>query len=203
MAVIGITGGIGSGKSTFARMLAERLATEIFDADACARALLDEDEGVRAEILREVSAGAYLPDGRADRPAIRSLVFSNPQTKARLEAILHPRVRACWLGLAAEARTRGEALLIDMPLLFETNAQDFLDHVLTVGCSPETQLTRIRARGIADAEAEKIIRSQLPLEEKIGRSDGVVWNDGSLEILRLQAEECGSRIAQKFPHRTP
>jgi dephospho-CoA kinase len=203
MAVIGITGGIGSGKSTFSQMLAERLPAEIFDADACVRALLDGDAGVRAEILHEVSPLAYLPDGKANRPAIRSLVFSDPGAKTRLEAILHPRVRTCWTDLATTARARGGHLLIDMPLLFETNAQDFLDHVVTVGCSPATQLSRIRARGLSDSDAEKIVLSQLPLEEKMRRSDEVVWNDGSLEILRLQAQECGSRIAQKIAHCAP
>ena len=189
MAVLGITGGIGSGKSTFSRILARLLPAEIFDADATARRLLETDSGVREAVRRDVSPLAYTPDGSADRNAIRRVVFENPGARARLEAILHPLVRSRWLQFASESRAANTHVIVDIPLLFETNAESFFDRILTVACSRENQMARIAARGLARDQIEKIIESQLPLDQKIARSDFVVWNDGTLAILEDQAAE--------------
>ena len=195
MAVIGITGGIGSGKTSFSKILAETLGAKCFDADAVARELLDSDPEVRELVTTQVLQDAYGPDGRPDRAAIRRLVFSDAKAKTRLEEIIHPRVRERWVRLAAECRARGESLVVEIPLLFETNAQELFDFVFTVGCSAETQLRRIRQRGLEQSEAHAILRNQLPLDHKTSRSDFVVWNDGSLENLRLQAVEWRDRLA--------
>jgi dephospho-CoA kinase len=197
MAVIGITGGIGCGKSTFAHILAEILGAPLFDTDACARELLDSDPEVRVLVQRDILANAYGADGRPDRRAIRELVFHNPAAKARLEKILHPRVRQRWMRQAADHRTRRESFLVEIPLLFETGAQDFFDHTLTVACSEATQLHRVTARGLDLAEARAILRNQLPITEKSNRSDLVVWNDGSLENLRRQALESSYSLSQR------
>jgi dephospho-CoA kinase len=201
MAVIGITGGIGSGKSSFSKLLAEALGADLFDADAAVRDLLEDDPEVRALVTERVLQDAYTADGRPDRAAIRRLVFQDAGAKARLEEIIHPRVRDRWMRLAASCRADGTPLVVEIPLLFETNAQGLFDFVATVGCSPEVQFSRILARGLDTTEAQAILRSQLPLEDKAGRSDFVVWNDGSLENLRQQARELAARLAASSNNR--
>lgn len=194
MAVIGVTGGIGSGKSTFSKMLAEKLGARLFDADASARELLESDPAVREKITAEVFAEAYSPDGRPDRAAIRRVVFHDPAAKIRLEAILHPRIRERWTQLAAECRQNATPLVVEIPLLFETGAERFFDKIVTVACSRETQLTRTAARGLAQDEAEAIIRSQFPLDQKTARADFVAWNDGTLANLENQASELAKTL---------
>ena len=189
MAVIGVTGGIGSGKSTFSKMLADHLGARLFDADSAARELLESDPAVRQEITSEIFAEAYTPDGRPDRAAIRRWVFQDPAAKARLESILHPRIRERWTQLAAECRQNATPLVVEIPLLFETGAERFFDRIVTVACSHETQLARTAARGLSREEAESIIRSQLPLERKTSLAHFVVWNDGSHANLENQAAE--------------
>ena len=189
MAVIGVTGGIGSGKSTFSKMLADHLSARLFDADSAARELLESDPAVCQEITTELFAEAYSPDGKPDRAAIRRLVFHDPAAKARLESILHPRIRERWTQLAAECRQNATPLVVEIPLLFETGAERFFDRIVAVACSHETQLARTAARGLPRDEAESIIRSQLPLERKTSLAHFVVWNDGSLTNLENQASE--------------
>ena len=199
MAVIGVTGGIGSGKSTFSKMLAEKLAARLFDADATSRELLESDPEVRRRITSELFAEAYSPDGQPDRAAIRRLVFGDPAAKARLESILHPRIRERWTQLADECRRSATDLVVEIPLLFETGAEPFFDRIVTVACSPATQLARTAARGLPRDEAESIIRSQLPLEQKTSLAHFVVWNDGSLANLENQAAELAETLARPAP----
>jgi dephospho-CoA kinase len=189
MAVIGVTGGIGSGKSTFSKMLADHLGARLFDADSAARELLESDPAVRERITTELLAEAYSPDGKPDRAAIRRLVFHDPAAKTRLESILHPRIRERWTQLAAECRQDATPLVVEIPLLFETSAERFFDCIVAVACSHETQLARTAARGLPRDEAESIIRSQLPIERKTSLAHFVVWNDGSHANLENQASE--------------
>ena len=195
MAVIGVTGGIGSGKSTFSKMLAEKLGARLFDADSAARELLESDPAVREKITTELFAEAYTPDGKPDRAAIRRLVFHDAAAKARLESILHPRIRERWTQLAAECRQNATPLVVEIPLLFETGAEHLFDRIVTVACSLETQLARTAARGLTREEAESIIRSQLPLERKTSLAHFVVWNDGSHANLENQAAELAKTLS--------
>jgi dephospho-CoA kinase len=194
MAIIGITGGIASGKSTFSRALAETRAAWIFDSDACARELLDSDPSVRDAVIRDILPTAYRVDGTPDRAAIRNLVFSDPSAKVRLEAILHPLVRARRQALAEDARADGRDLLVDIPLLFETNASSGFDLIVTVACSPDIQTWRAMSRGLTLAQAGQIVASQWSNAQKIAQSDFVIWNDGSLRMLQAQVEELASRL---------
>ena len=194
MAIIGITGGIASGKSTFSRALAEIRAAWIFDSDACARELLDSDPSVREAVIRDILPTAYRADGLPDRSAIRALVFSDPAAKARLEAILHPLVRTRRRALADGARADGLDLLVDIPLLFETSASSGFDLVVTVACSPEIQTRRAMSRGLTLAQVEQIVASQWGNAQKFAQSDFVIWNDGSLRMLQAQVEELASRL---------
>ena len=196
MAIIGITGGIASGKSTFTRALAEIRAARIFDSDACARELLDSDSSVREAVIRDILSTAYRADGTPDRAAIRALVFSDPAAKARLEAILHPLVRARRQALAEDVRAEGRDLLVDTPLLFESGASSGFDLIVTVACSPETQTRRAMSRGLTLAQVQQIVASQWGNAQKIAQSDFVIWNDGSLRILQAQAEELAARLAK-------
>lgn len=197
MAIIGITGGIASGKSTFTRALAEIRGASIFDSDACARELLDSDPAVRDAVIRDILPTAYRPDGTPDRAAIRALVFSDPEAKAQLEAILHPLVRARRQSLAEDARADGGDLLVDIPLLFETGASSAFDLVVAVACSPEIQTRRAMSRGLTLAQVQQIVASQWSNAQKIAQSDFVVWNDGSLRMLQAQAEELAARLESR------
>ena len=194
MAIIGITGGIASGKSTFSRALAEIRGASIFDSDACARELLDSDPAVREAVIRDILPLAYRADGTPDRAAIRAIVFSDPAAKARLEAILHPLVRARRQALADYARGEGCDLLVDIPLLFETGASSAIDLVVAVACSPEIQTRRAMSRGLTLAQVQQIVASQWSNAQKIAKSDFLIWNDGSLRMLQAQAEELAARL---------
>jgi len=187
MAVIGITGSIGSGKTLFRNLLASRLAADVFDADLVAGDLLDNDEDVRRRVIGTLSSFAYGPDGRADRAAIRRTIFGDPDAKARLENILHPLVRKRWITRAADPAFQTRHFLVDIPLLFETNAQDHFRWIITVACSGDIQRKRLGERGLAPELVEAIIRSQWPPEQKIARSTHVVWNDGHPDALADQA----------------
>jgi dephospho-CoA kinase len=197
MAIIGITGGIASGKSTFSRALAEIRGASIFDSDACARELLDSDPSVREAVISDILPTAYRPDGMPDRAAIRALVFSDPAAKARLEAILHPLVRVRRQALADDARVEGRDLLVDIPLLFETSASSGFDLIVTVACSAEIQTRRAMSRGLTLVQVQQIVASQWCNSQKIAQSDFVIWNDGSLRMLQAQAEELASRLESR------
>jgi dephospho-CoA kinase len=197
MAIIGITGGIASGKSTFSRALAQIRAAWIFDSDACARELLDSDPSVREAVTRDILPTAYRADGTPDRSAIRALVFSDPTAKARLETILHPLVRARRQALAHDARAAGRDLLVDIPLLFETSASCGFDLIVTVACSLEIQTRRAMSRGPTLTQVEQIVASQWGNAQKIAQSDFVIWNDGSLRMLQVQAEELAARLESR------
>jgi dephospho-CoA kinase len=119
---------------------------------------------------------------------IRRIIYGDPAAKARLEAILHPRVRRVWLEEAAVAKTEGRHLLVDIPLLFETGAAPHFDFTITVACSPDVQQARLAARGMDAGLAKKILLTQMPVPDKIARSSHVVWNDGNLSALNDQAE---------------
>ena len=206
MPAIAITGGIASGKSTFTTLfLAALSCAERFDADACSRRLLAEDPAVADEVRAAFGPAAFDAEGRVDRAALRARVFvasGDPAPRRALEAILHPRVRAAWQGWLERRlqTTPGAFMVVEIPLLYETGAETFFDHVIVVGCSPETQRWRLQAqRGLADEFAVRIIASQWDLSEKIRRCDHLVWNQGSETGLRAQAERGASYFQSLYP----
>lgn len=187
-AVVGITGGIASGKSTVSRELAGRLTADLFDADVSARVHLARPEVVKL-VGNRISSDLVLPDGKIDRKRLRDLIYDDSQARRALEAILHPLIRQDWSELANQARNHARPLLVDIPLLFETGAESEFDCVLTVACNPSVQRDRmVRGRGIPAQLAEKMIASQLPLAVKMAASDHVVWSEGPLETLPDQIE---------------
>src|SRR6266567_6912055 len=188
MPAIGITGGISTGKSTFVECLRELLpVATFFDADEAAHALLNRPE-VENQVRREFGARVFSTAGDLNRTKLRAIVFADATKKRALEQILHPRIRRQWRTEAKEHRNSPKFFLADIPLLYETGGETLCDRVVVVACSQKVQLARLAERmSLKNAEAEQLIRSQLPLQEKIRRADHVVWNIGDRMSLMEQA----------------
>ncbi len=201
MPAIGITGGVASGKSTVTKLLAELLNAPAFDSDAVARDLLDQDGAVAGEVRARFGPEVFNATGEIDRPALRERVFAGTQDRRRLEAILHPRVRRRWQAWLQEQlqNSPGAVLLVEIPLLYETEAATFFARTVVVGCSRETQLRRLTGERHLTAEmADRMVASQWEMPEKIRRCDYLIWNDGSAACLHTQAELC-ARVLQSLP----
>jgi len=197
--VIGLTGGIATGKSTFTRHLREELPVEHFDSDRCVHELLAADDSVRDAIRSAFGAAGLDETGRPDRARLRALVFNDESRRKSLESILHPIVRARWMALADRARSGGEWALIDIPLLYETGTAEHFDRVVVVACHRETQIYRLtRERGLAPGIATQIIAAQLDLGEKIKKADHVIWNDSTVPNLDGQSRLLAACLRRSF-----
>jgi dephospho-CoA kinase len=188
MPAIGITGGISTGKSTFVECLRELLpAATFFDADQAGHALLNRPE-VQNQIRREFGAQVFSAAGNLNRAKVRAIVFADATKKRALERILHPRIRRQWRAEAKRHRNSPKFFFADIPLLYETGGETLCDRVVVVASSYNLQLVRLAERmSLKENQAEQMIRSQMPLEEKIARADHVVWNDGTRARLMEQA----------------
>ena len=190
MPAIGITGGISTGKSTFCGCLREIVpAAKFFNADLAAR-LLPELPEVKQEILGQFGGGVFSPDGDLNRTKLRAIVFADAAKRRALEQILHPRIRRQWMAEAKKHRNSPDFFFADIPLLYETGGETLCERVVVVACSRNIQLDRLAKRkSLKRSEAEQMINSQMPLEEKIKRADHVVWNNGDRVTLMEQAKE--------------
>ena len=188
MPAIGITGGISAGKSTFCECLREIVpAAKFFDADEAAHQLVDLEE-VKRELLEEFGFTIFSRNGDLNRADLRAIVFQNAAKKSALEKILHPRIRRQWSAEAETHRQSPDFFFADIPLLYETGGETLCDRVVVVACSPGIQLSSLVQRmGIEPAAAEAMIKSQMPLEEKIKRAHHVVWNNADRSLLANQA----------------
>ena len=189
---IGLTGGIGSGKSTVAGILAQWGAT-IIDADAISRSVTAPNGRALPEIERQFGAHMVQPDVGLDRQAMRQLVFSDPQARQRLENIVHPLVAEISHERIAQALAQGQRCIVhDLPLLVEAAARwrPVLDRVWVVDCEIGTQVERVMARsGLARAEVARIIAQQAPRAQRLACADAVLYNqDLSLVLLRQQLQ---------------
>lgn len=172
---IGIAGGIGSGKSTVARILA-RLGCEVCISDDAARAVLDAPE-VRTAVIACAGAAVRAPDGSIDRAALGRAIFADPALRADIERIMHPRIEARRRAQFAAAPVSTRAFIIDAPLLFEVGLERECDAVIFVDAPRAERLARVRAtRGWDDAELARREASQIPLDEKRRRATDVVEN---------------------------
>lgn len=192
---LGLTGGIGSGKSTVARLLQERGAT-VIDADAISRACTLEGGAAIPAIAQTFGQEFIAPDGALDRPRMRDHVFAHPEARRALETIVHPLVRAEIRRQAAASRS--PCLVFDVPLLVESPEwRHQLDRVLVVDCSEETQIRRVTERnGWNRSTIEAVLRSQSPRTRRLVAADTVIFNDGyQIEPLQrlvgLLADEFG------------
>ena len=190
MPAIGITGGISTGKSTFCDCLREIVpAAKFFDADLAAH-LLAELPVVKQEILGQFGGGVFLPDGDLNRTKLRAILFREAAKRRALEQILHPRIRRQWMAEAKKHRNSPDFFFADIPLLYETGGETLCERVVVVACSRNVQLDRLAKRkSLKGSEAEQMVNSQMPLEEKIKRADHVVWNNGDRATLMEQAKE--------------
>lgn len=198
MPVLGITGGIASGKSSFVRILQTRLPGRLFDSDLCVKELLTQNQ-VLAEILQEFGPGVFNEEGGLDKPKLRTTVFSHSNQREKLESVLHPKVRERWLRLVTEQKRCEGWLYIDIPLLFETGAEQFFDTIVVVACQPALQRQRLMELRHIDSElAEKMIASQLDLQTRMGKAAHVVWNAGSLTCLENQTRLFAAYIQERY-----
>ena len=189
MHILGLTGGMACGKSTVSRAIRSMWPDAVvFDADACVRSLLDSDTTVAAEIRAAFGDGVVTRDGVLDRDALRARIFGNDAERAKLESILHPRVREECLASRDRARQSGAGLFVaDIPLLFEKGFDFGQSAAILVAASHDTQVRRIRARNrFDDPTIEAILAAQLPLQEKLLRADIVFWNEGPQAALLAQ-----------------
>jgi dephospho-CoA kinase len=187
--VVGLTGGIASGKTTFAEALRAR-GVPVVDADAFARAAVARGSPALAEIARAFGPDVLAADGTLDRRRMGALVFADADARRRLEAITHPAVRRAMAEETARLAGAGHELVFyDTPLLFEVGLERALDSVVVVWAPREAQRARLVARdGLAPAEADARLAAQLPIDEKAARADFVVENAGPPEELGAKAD---------------
>jgi dephospho-CoA kinase len=190
MPAIGITGGISTGKSTFCDCLREIVPTaKFFDADLAARSLAELPQ-VKQEILDQFGNGVFSPTGDLNRKKLRAIVFGDANKRRALEQILHPRIRRHWMPEAEKHRNSPDFFFTDIPLLYETSGETLCERVVVVACSHKVQLRRlVNRKSLKGSEAEQIINSQMPLEQKIKRADHIVWNNGDRAMLMEQARK--------------
>ena len=184
--VIGLTGGIGSGKSTVAKLIGE-LGVPVLDADQLAREVVEPGRPALAEVAAAWPE-AIGPDGKVARKRLADIVFADPAQRLRLEAIMHPRIQALADERLAELARKGHALAFyEASLLVESGRYKDFDGLVVVTASPETQLERVLARGdLSEAEAQARIDAQLPLLAKVRVATHLVDTDGDLEATKAQ-----------------
>jgi dephospho-CoA kinase len=183
---IGLTGGIGSGKSTVAGLLAARGAL-IVDADRIAREVVEPGTPGLAQVVDAFGDGVLAPDGSLARPALAAIVFSDPEARARLDGIVHPLVRARTAELVAAA-PEGSVVVNDVPLLVETGQAGSYDLVLVVEADPGTRVARLVRRGLTEDDARARIAAQASDEQRRAAADVVLDNSGAPEQLAEQVD---------------
>ncbi len=184
MMSIGITGGMGCGKSTVAKLM-EKKGFERIDSDAIVREKVLTLAAVRDQIRGHFGDAVMNADGTVDRAQLGARVFADDAELAWLEELTHPHVFACWREAFAAAK---RDVVVEVPLLFEKNLENWFDFTVCVACAPAQQLARLEQRGLPHALAEQRISKQLPLARKIELADFVLWNDGSAEFLENQVD---------------
>jgi dephospho-CoA kinase len=197
--VLGLTGGIGSGTTTVARIL-QRLGATLVEADQLAREVLAPGEPALEEV-RAAFPAAFDADGSLNRGRLAQRVFSDAMARARLNAITHPRIGAHMAARIAAARAQGVAVLVaDIPLLFESDRRSLVDTVIVVSVDPATQEERLRARDALSMEAARArIAAQMPLAEKVRRADYVIDNSGDLQATEAQIAALWKRLRLAGP----
>ena len=197
MLLVGLTGNIGSGKSTVAQLLSERGAT-IIDADVLARRAVEMGTQAYAAIVERWGTSILAADGLIDRGALRRIVFSEPQELEQLNAIVHPEVERMRAALVEQARQRGDRLVVcDIPLLFERHMTDVFDRIVLVDAPRPVRLERlVRERGLRETEAMDMIVAQMPAELKRARADFVIDNEGTLTQLDARVAEVWGALEQ-------
>jgi dephospho-CoA kinase len=185
MLVVGLTGGIGAGKSTVAQYFSSLGAT-VIDADQLARMAIQPGSTGFAEVEKRFG-NAVIVDGRINRGKLADLIFSDPAARKDLEAIIHPRVQAMFADAVNELE-EDEILIYEIPLLVETGAAEKFDYVITVEADLELRKERLMLRGMNEDQIEKRIASQSSQEAREAAADAVIRNDGDEDALLRQVE---------------
>jgi dephospho-CoA kinase len=183
--ILGLTGGFGCGKSTAAKLFAEKGFRHV-DSDVVIREQVLTSEAVQAEIRGRHGGSVFATSGAVDRPALAKIVFSDDSERLWLENLTHPVFFGILRGMFRGSP--GENWVVEVPLLFEKSLENWFDFTVCVGCDPLSQLARLEQRGLDRALAEQRISKQLPLARKIELSDFVLWNDGSTGFLKEQVD---------------
>ena len=194
MFLIGLTGGIGSGKSTVASRL-KTLGARIVDADKIAREIVEPGEPALAE-LAEAFDGVLNADGTLNRAELARQAFAAPEATEKLNSITHPRIRERTLERFAQARTDGVPVLVyDMPLLIENGEYKKMDHVLVVDAEDEIRIDRlVNSRGLDEEDARRRIAAQISREERLAAADSVVDNSGTRDQLLQQVDAVWEQV---------
>ncbi|MGW1378095.1 dephospho-CoA kinase [Streptomyces sp. NPDC002446] len=193
MVKVGLTGGIGAGKSEVSRLLASYGAV-IVDADKIAREVVEPGTPGLAAVVEEFGDGVLTPDGTLDRPKLGGIVFADPEKLKALNALVHPLVGARSAELEASAGP--DAVVVhDVPLLTENGLAPLYDQVVVVDAAPQTQLDRLmRLRGMTEDEAKSRMAAQATREQRLAIADLVIDNDGPLEALEPQVRAVWERL---------
>ncbi len=196
---VGLTGGIGAGKSAVSSRLAARGAV-VIDSDVLAREVVARGTDGLEEVVAAFGPGVLTADGELDRPALGKIVFGDETARRKLEAIIHPRVRA--RAAEIEAGAAADAIVVhDIPLLVETGQADRFDLVLVVDVPLEVQVQRLTAqRGMTDEEAKQRIASQASRDDRLAAADVVVDNSGSLADLDRRLDEVWATLEHRQGH---
>jgi dephospho-CoA kinase len=187
--LVGLTGGIASGKSTVAKIL-ERLGAAVINADDLSREVVEPGKVAWKEIIDAFGTGILQPDQTLDRQKLRTVIFSDRDGRKKLEAIIHPRVRALAEERIREHTVAGYSIIVyEVPLLFEGKLHEWLRPVILVACDLDTQRRRLQERDhLTRTEAQKHIDAQMSLAEKRRLADYVIENNGSLEEVEQQVQ---------------
>ena len=196
MLLVGLTGGIGSGKTTVAGMLRARGAV-VLSADAFAREAVAAGTPGFAAAVALFGPEVVAPDGELDRPAIAKRVFADPELRAALERIVHPEVRRRIAGGVAGEAGSDRVVVVDSPLLIETGAHRGFPVVVVVSASTPTQIARLTARGMDEDDARARLAAQMPLEEKAAVADVLLDNEGTMEELEGQVDRLWADLSAR------
>ncbi|HEU4785796.1 MAG TPA: dephospho-CoA kinase [Gemmatimonadaceae bacterium] len=198
MLLVGLTGNIGSGKSTVAQMFSERGAT-VIDADILARRAVEVGTAAYDKIVARWGARVLAPDGHLDRGAVRRIVFADHDQLEELNQIVHPEVERLRVRLIEQARRRGDQVVIcDIPLLFERHMTDRFDRIVLVDASRALRLERlVKDRDLRETEAMDMIAAQMPAELKRARADYIVENDGTFAQLERRVQDVWSALMRE------
>ena len=197
---IGLTGGIATGKSTVSAILSDRAA--IVDADSLAREIVEPGKEAWREIVETFGREALREDETLDRAYLRRIVFQDPASRKRLEAITHPRIRALARERIVERSRDNPFVIYDAPLLFEAKIHRWLRPVMLVACARTLQEQRLRQRdGLSDADIERHLKAQMSLTEKRRLADFVIENDGTLADLENAVAATWETVVATSPAR--
>jgi dephospho-CoA kinase len=192
--LVGLTGGIGSGKSTVAERFVAAGA-ELIDADQVAREVVVPGKPAWKKIVEHFGDGILDDEGFIDRPALGAIVFADPAKRALLNELTHPPVIESIADQLEMLTAFDGVVVLDVPLLVEGGVDRGYDAIVVVAAKPETQLQRLLAdRGMSEEEAHQRIAAQAPLEDKIAKATHVLWNEGTLEELRTEADRLAREL---------